>query len=58
MRAVSSSRVIPVKFLRLPSDASHVRRGGGREATALPFGHAGRVTLPLRGKSVCHDNSK
>ena len=59
-RAASSSRVFPVKFLRLPSDASHGRRGGGRGATALPIGHAGRVTLPVatsatlpRGKSVC-----
>ena len=33
--------------LGLTSDASDVRKGGGgRGATALPTGHAGRVTLP------------
>ena len=42
--AVSSSRVIPMKFLRLPFDASHVR-GGGLGETALPRGNS---VLPRR----------
>ena len=46
--AVSSSRVIPMKFLRLPFDASHVR-GGGLGETALPRGNS---VLPRRFESL------
>ena len=46
--AVSSSRVIPMKFLRLPFDASHVR-GGGLGETALPRGNS---DLPRRFESL------
>ena len=64
MRAATLLCVFQVKFLRLPSDASHGRRGGsGRGATALPI-RTPRRGVPtswprlaqpsLRGKSVCH----
>ena len=61
VRAVTLLCVFPLEFLRLPSDASHVRRSGGRGATALPKAAVSskppylgsRLWRPsLRGKSV------
>ena len=42
---LSSRRVVPAAVMRCYDWATGMR-GGGRGATALPSGHAGRVTLP------------
>ena len=42
---LSSRRVAPAAVMRCYDWATGMR-GGGRGATALPSGHAGRVTLP------------
>ena len=49
MGPVARERDPPVSFVRRQDGGSPC---GGRGATALPFGHAGRVPLPGNGHEI------